>query len=798
MDLKSQRTLELPKVLERVADLAAFSASKVLALALGPTADADEARRRQTETSEARKLLSLKTDLSIGGAHDVRPQVAAASRGAVLDPVDLLDIKATMIASRGLSRYFERGAAEFPVVGAIAAGLTAPPGVIEAISQTINDRGDVLDSASEALAAIRADLRVAHDRLLGKLQKMITDPKITPMLQEPIITQRDGRFVIPLRAEFKGRIKSIVHDQSASGATFFVEPLSVIDLNNQIRELELAERDEVRRILAEVSRLVGEHAAEVEQTVEALARLDLAFAKARYAERLRASEPILTDLGAQSGAHPGSRIRLLAARHPLLDPATVVPIDLVLDEDTFVLVITGPNTGGKTVTLKTAGLCALMAQCGLHIPAASGSELSVFGTIDADIGDEQSIEQSLSTFSSHITNIIRLLRRVGPHSLVVLDELGAGTDPQEGSALARSLLDVLIEKRVTTLVATHYSELKAYAYTTPGVHNASVEFDLASLRPTYHLTVGLPGRSNALSIAERLGLPLAIIEHARQLLSPEDLRAEGLLDEIHRQRDATRLAREQADQVASEARSLRDDLAARLSAIEDERRLTLEQARLEAESQVEAIRLELDGLRRALAAAAQPMQAVREIELQIEELEDRLAEPVARQMVMPPGIEERAHRLGDSVFLPALGMEGVITELGTSHAEVQIGRLRVRARLEELRGARLHGEPQGLRPPSSRDDAGARRQPALFQAPPFEIDLRGRTVDEALEELDRQLDASYFAGMPFLRIIHGKGTGRLRQAIRAALKSNPYVAGFETGSDAEGGEGVTVVKLASG
>ncbi len=798
MDLKSQRILELPKVLERLAEAAAFSASKALALALRPTGDAQEARRRQSETSEARKLLSLKSDMTIGGAHDVRPQVAAASRGAVLDPVDLLDVKSTLIASRGLSRAFERSSVEFPELEAIAAGLHAPLGVIEAISQTINDRGDVLDSASGALATIRGDLRVAHDRLLGKLQKLITDPKLSPMLQEAIITQRDGRFVIPLRVEFKGRIKSIVHDQSASGATLFVEPLSIVDLNNHIRELELAERDEVRRILAELSRRVGEHAAEIERTVDALARLDLAFAKARYAESLRASEPILTDLARREGVHPGSRIRLLAARHPLLNPATVVPIDLVLDEDTFVLVITGPNTGGKTVTLKTAGLCALMAQCGLHIPAASGSELSVFGTIDADIGDEQSIEQSLSTFSSHITNIIRLLRRVGPYSLIVLDELGAGTDPQEGSALARALLDTLIAKQVTTLVATHYSELKAYAYTTPGVHNASVEFDLASLRPTYHLTVGLPGRSNALAIAERLGLPRPIIERARQLLSPEDLRAEGLLDEIHRQRDAIRLARQQAEQAAAEARSLSDDLAARLSAIEDERRTTLEHARSEAGAQVEALRLELDRLRRSLAAAAQPLQAVREIETQIEELEDRLAEPILRQASVTAGIAERAHRLGDPVFLPSLGMEGVITELGTSHAEVQIGRLRVRARLEELRGNRPPAETPAARPVAAREDTGARRQPALVQTPPFEIDLRGRMVDEALEELDRQLDASYYAGMPFLRVIHGKGTGRLRQAIRTALKSNPYVAGFETGSDAEGGEGVTVVKLASG
>ncbi len=469
MDAKSLSTLELPKVLERLASYAAFSASKDLARALEPTADLAEARRRQAETTEAARLLSLHTGLSIGGAHDVRPQAIQASRGAVLEPQELLDLKATLISARTLTRFFEKGAAGAPTLGAIAGGLQPTPGVIEAISQTLDERGEVLDSASPALQSIRVDLRLAHERLNTKLQRLITDPKLIPMLQEPIITQRDGRYVIPLRAEFKGRLRAIVHDQSASGATLFIEPLTVVDLNNQVRELMLAERDEVRRVLAAVSTLVGQHVTAIVETVDALARLDLAFAKARYALILRASEPLLRERRSTRPGHPGSILRLRHARHPLLDPARVVPIDLELDPDTFILVITGPNTGGKTVSLKTAGLLALMAQCGLHLPAESGSELTTFDAVYADIGDEQSIEQSLSTFSSHITTIIRVLERADESSLVVLDELGAGTDPQEGSALARAILGELIERRITTLVATHYSELKAYAHTTPGV-----------------------------------------------------------------------------------------------------------------------------------------------------------------------------------------------------------------------------------------------------------------------------------------------------------------------------------------
>jgi len=794
VDAKSIATLELPKILDRLAGYAAFSASAALARGLVPTADLDLTARRLAETTEARGLLSTRPDLTIGGAHDVRPAASAAAIGAVLEPTDLLDIKNTLIAARTLLRLFERLDRESPHLAERAAGLRPSPGLVDAISRTLDERGEVLDSASEALAGIRRELRVAHERLLGKLQRLIGDPKITPLLQEAIITQRDGRFVLPLRAEFKGRLKSVVHDQSSSGATLFVEPLSIVELNNQVRELELAERDEVRRILAALSSEVGQHAPEIESTVEAIAEIDLAFAKARYAEVLRASEPVLRAFEPRPSLHPGSTVRLLAARHPLLDPASVVPIDLEMGPDVYALVITGPNTGGKTVTLKTAGLLALMAQCGLHIPARSGSELSVFEAVFADIGDEQSIEQSLSTFSSHITNTIRILEQSGPRSLVLLDELGAGTDPQEGSALARSILSAFLRMPVTVLVATHYPELKAFAHSAPGARNASVEFDVETLRPTYRLTVGLPGRSNALAIAERLGLDRSIIDEAQAMVSPDELQVGSLLDEIHRERETARAAREEAEELRESAASLQAELARRLERIEDERRSLLEEARHEAAAEVEAVGQDLARLRRSLAAAGQPLEAIRELETEVSAVEARVEEPVAREEIDLPQ-EARPIRLGDRVRLSSLGAEGVVTSIGEDQAEVQIGRLRVRARLDELTppGVEIAPPKKAHRLPKEAREPRARQ--AIAAAPPLELDLRGQVVDEALMELERRLDAAFMAGLPFVRVIHGKGTGRLRQAIREALKGSALVASFETGLESEGGDGVTVVRL---
>jgi DNA mismatch repair protein MutS2 len=542
---------------------------------------------------------------------------------------------------------------------------------------------------------------------------------------------------------------------------------------------------------------IGQVKEEIIQTVEALGKLDLAFAKARYAVNLDANEPVLKAFNPDPDKpYPGSTLRLLDARHPLLDPDEVVPVDLILDGEIFALVITGPNTGGKTVTLRTAGLLACMAQCGLQIPAAAGSELSVFEGVYADIGDEQSIEQSLSTFSAHITNIIRILHQADERSLVLLDELGAGTDPQEGSALARAILSVLIERRVTTLVATHYPEMKAYAHNTDGVRNASVEFDLESLEPTYHLTIGLPGRSNALAIARRLGLPKEVVGRARGEVSPDDLRAETLLDEIHRQRDEARLERKSAREARAQAQDLQASLSERLEAIEDERREVLADARREAEAELAELRSRLQKLRQELAIAGEPLDAVKALEQDVEQLQEQAAQPLERRVSEPetPG----SFAPGDRVHVRTIGAEGVITDLDQEQVEVQVGRLRVRAKLDELGSPRrdVTGDKiKAAERPEAGEAKGAGAVPKVT-APPLEMDIRGHTVEEALEALEYRLDSAYLAGSPYLRVIHGKGTGRLRQAVRQALKGNRYVQSFEPGKPSEGGDGVTVVRLA--
>jgi DNA mismatch repair protein MutS2 len=799
MDAKSIQTLELPKILERLSKHAAFSASAALALGLQPTTDLGEARRWQQETAEARKLLAVKTDVTIGGARDVRPQAQLAARGGVLDTISLLDLKNTLIAARTLRRTLRVGrlTEQFPRLAFIAAGLAEIPKLVETIGATIDERGEVLDSASPKLAQIRHDLKVARDRLMTKLDRLIGDPRNQTYLQEAIITQRDGRYVIPLKADFKGRIRGVVHDQSASGQTVFIEPLATVELNNDIRELQLAEQEEIRRILAELSAFVGAHADEIIHTIDALAELDLAFAKAKYADAIRAHEPVFRDAGRQAadGHRPSSVvIRLLAARHPLLNADTVVPIDVEMGEGTQALVITGPNTGGKTVSLKTVGLLVLMAQCGLHLPAQSGSELSPFKKVFADIGDEQSIEQSLSTFSAHITNITRILAHVDEDSLVLFDELGAGTDPAEGSAIARAILSYLLDMGATALIATHYPELKGYAQSKTGVKNASVEFDPLTLSPTYHLTIGLPGRSNAFAIAARLGLNPTIIEEAKTMVTQTDLQTEQLLDEIYHQREAVRTERERAQAARAEVEEKERDLERRLETIESERRRILDQARAQAQKDLEALREEVGQLKVKLAQAMQSTEAVREVEAALEAAEEKAAVPAAPGLpVKTPAGKMRAVRLGDTVKLRALNSIGVVTALTATEAEVKVGRIRVRAKLDEveLRSA-AEEEAQKSEVQNQRSEALRFEE---HPSPGLELDIRGKTVEEALPELEQYLDEAYYAGLPWVRIIHGKGTGKLRQSVRDYLRQSAIVKSHATGKDEEGGEGVTIVKF---
>ncbi len=807
MNEKTLSVLEYHKISERLVGHCAFSTSMDLARNLKPTASFEQAKARIEETSEARHLLSVNDTASVGGARDVREKVKLASRGGVLETTDLLDIKGTLVSARRLKNLFEKSDLDpelYPRLRKIAETLPPPLGLVDAISRTISEKGEVLDSASPKLASIRAERRTTHARLMTKLQKIISNPDNAKLLQEPIITQRDGRQVVPLQAQFKGKLKGIIHDQSSSGATLFIEPLSTVELNNQARELLLAERDEERRVLAELCAEIGEHVDLLNTGVEALAELDLAFAKAKYADAIRASEPVLHSLDKgrrtkdrkgndTSVPPPSATVRLLQARHPLLDPASVVPLDIPLEPETRALVITGPNTGGKTVTLKTVGLLALMAQSGLHIPAESGSALPCFASVHADIGDEQSIEQSLSTFSGHIKNISQILKKADENSLVIFDELGAGTDPQEGAALARAILTELLERDSLSFVATHYPELKAFAHTTQKVVNASLEFNLHTLSPTYKLTIGLPGRSNALAIAKRLGLPQSVLDAAKGDIDPNDIRTDDMLDSIHRQRKQAFKDRRKAQNARMEAHRLRRELNEKLENIEDERLKILEEARDEAQKQLEAMQAEIAEMRRRLREAEKPLEEVEAVEAEIKTVEQKVPQPIRKKKVKPALNEQFSvvsgePDIGDTVLVNSLGAEGIVTALGKGEAEVQVGALRMWAKLRDL-----HLKKRAVREEKKVETAGVRE--TISALPKMELDMRGERAEDALDILERYIDQAYVGGMPFVRVIHGKGTGRLREVVREALRANPYVKSFEEGKQNEGGAGVTVVKF---
>jgi DNA mismatch repair protein MutS2 len=789
MDTKHATTLELPKVLDRLAGLASFSAGVELCRALQPSTFPVEVKRRLAATTEARIFLMKYAGPGLGGVHDVRPLVQSALRGSALLPQELLDIRGTLVAGRELHRTLSRLSNQFSLLSVIAARIVESAGVVNEIGRCIDDKSEVRDEASAELASVRRELRAAHDRLQDKLARILTSPRNAPYLQEAIITMRDGRYVIPIKADFKGRIPGVVHDQSQSGVTLFIEPLTTVELNNRWREMQLREENEIRRILLALAGLVAQNSTAIAATVEALAELDMVFACAKYADMIGAIEPRIVDFKISnlqspiSNPHPGSTIRLMQARHPLIEPERVVPIDVEMSDETFIVVITGPNTGGKTVALKTVGLLCLMTYCGLHIPVSSGSELCVFDHVYADIGDEQSIEQSLSTFSSHLANLNGFLGKTDRKSLVLLDELGAGTDPTEGSALARAILDFLRERQVTTFVATHYPELKIWAHNTPGAVNASVEFDPETLAPTYKLVVGLPGRSNAFAIAARLGLDSRIVDAARAMVANSDLQAEDLLAGIHKARQETEAARIAAQRVRAESEQMERELRARLAGIEDERKQILESAQEEMRARLEAMEEEITALRtKSRQVGAQEWAEI--------EAQRRALEKQAQSVVPLPAIEQPPKhpiRVGDIVWVERLKSEGNVMEIDGDEAQVQSGRLRLRLGLDELE---WRSTPQP--PVAAREGVSARGA-----SPGVELDLRGERADDALILLERHLDAAYSAGLPMVFIIHGHGTGVLKKVVRAALKKNALVDDFEAGRDGEGGDGVTVVKLAS-
>jgi DNA mismatch repair protein MutS2 len=791
MNEKSARILELHKVLERLAEHCTFSAGADLALELLPTNNLEEAKTWQRETAEARLLFQNKQNVTMGGARDVREAAIQATRGIMIEAQILLDIRYTLRRATTLRRTVGRMKGQYPLLSDIINEAEECTALQEEIARVLNDNGEVQDNASPRLAIIRRDLKISYDKLMTRLNRIISNGSNAQFLQELLITTRNGRYVIPLKSEFKGRIPGIVHDSSSSGATLFIEPLATVELNNEWRELQLEEEKEIRRILLALTEMVGRESEYIVRTVEVLAYVDLVLAKARYADMLNAMEPVLLPFH-PTPEKPGSTIYLQGARHPLLS-GNVVPIDLEMDTNTWVLVITGPNTGGKTVSLKTVGLMAMMAQCGLHLPCED-AKLSVFEGIYADIGDEQSIEQSLSTFSAHMTNTIQILREVNQRSLVLLDEVGAGTDPAEGSALARALLTYLLNRRVTTIVTTHHPELKIYGVETPGVRNASVEFDLETLRPTYRLIVGLPGRSNALAIARRLGLDDEIIEIARSMVTTEDLVADDLLDEIQRTREDIRKRELAISATLQDAEEQRADLESRLDKIEDERRDVIAAARRQAENELRDFQREIKRLRNEMRTASLPLEALKAVQEAAGKMNAEIQTPVQNAVDMPES-SEWTPRLGDTVWLQTLNAEGTIVELDETEAVVQVGSLRVRAGMNEV-SHRSKSEKREMK-------RGHKRQyekspdPLVpkGKSPGLELDLRGERVEDALKRLETYLDAAYTSGLPFARIIHGKGTGALKKAVRERVEAHPLVSKVTEAMPNEGGGGVTIIHM---
>ncbi len=798
--------LEFNEVLRRLSVHCQYSVAADLARHLQPTPDRRVAAMSVATTAEAVDLTNNFPDFTVGGARDIRELVLKAEKGARLQPPELLLVGDTVSAARRLKRSFLKlpdHEERFPNLLELVGSIENVHRLETALEQSIGPRGDVLDTASAELARLRKAVRVAHSRVTERLQNLRSSSRVGAALQENIVTVREGRYVIPVRAEARNVVRGIVHGTSASGQTVFIEPFDVVELNNTWRERQLDEEQEINRILDELSAEIAEQADVLRRMVQAVAEVDLALAKARYARSIEATRPRFHDTSgagqrvhSEDTGHPTHLVRLDDARHPLLDQSTVVPLTLSIGESFRVLMITGPNTGGKTVALKTVGLLTLMAQAGMFIPAADTSELSVFPQIFVDIGDEQSIEQSLSTFSSHMSNIVRMLRQVRSDSLVLLDELGAGTDPQEGSALARALISRLLQARAMVIATTHYSEVKAYAYATPGVENASVEFDVETLSPTYRLMVGIPGKSNALAIAQRLGVPGEVIGEARDILHAGDQQADDLINDIRRRREQAQSELSQAERTRADVEELRRRAARALRDAEQTRR----EARDRATDEVERELQEARELARSLQRPSRPGGAEGTTPDQAREATSKIAAALdqtrrirrQRQQRAPQPQQRRPIRTGDRVRVHSLDAAADVISVSGDHATVQMGALKSRVPLADLE--RTSGGGSEERTDGQRM-AERREVPKPEMNVSVETDIRGIRASEVEEQIDQYLHDAYLAGLPWVRIIHGKGTGALRKVVRDVLQVHPVVERSETARQNEGGDGATVAYL---
>lgn len=793
MDDKSLELLEFPRIRQTLASFTSFSASRERALALQPVADPELVSQLLRQSAEVRHALSLEPDLFPDGVSDVRAVATEAARGKQLDPQALLRVRDTAAGGRKLRTALSRFSERTPLLWGVVEGIVELPQLENEVSRCISPAGDVVDSASPRLAEVRRDLASRRTELVERLEGIVKSARGRRILSEPLVTEREGRYVLPVKVERRREIKGIVHDVSNSGATVFIEPWTTLELGNHLRELVTDERREVERILGELSARVGSYEAEIQGNVAALAEIDLALAKARYAHAMRAVEPRLAAADEQAGKTDGRPfLRLVEARHPLLGERAV-PLTVEIGRDFTVLVITGPNTGGKTVALKNIGLLAAMAQSGLAIPASEESCLSVFDGIYADIGDEQSIDNTLSTFSWHIGNTLRILNGATDRSLVLLDELGTSTDPTEGSALARAVLLHFLSLGCATVATTHFGELKSFAHVTPGLSNASLDFDPVTLTPTYHLTVGIPGGSNALSTAARLGLPSELIESAREMLPRGAEEMESLLTTLSEERESVETLRTELEKERAELarrnqemeQELAEGRAERERAVREVRdTLAREAAELHREIRRSVTELRKEKSRKRIDRAREALSTVQET------LRSEQWAPQERPEGEEEGLDLDTIAEGDTVRLREANVQATVVSVSqeTQQVEVKVGQTRLWLGLDGVERVAA-GAPEG------RGKTSFVRRERKAEPVARELDLRGRRAEEIEWELERYLNAASSAGLREVRVVHGFGTGTVRGIVRDFVRRHPLVESDRPGERNEGGDGVTVVDI---
>ena len=789
MTERSLRVLEFHKIRAQLSQFCVSDMGAALCDSLQPTNRIDDVRRMQQETREAHDVLTYLGGTPMIAFSDVHAQLHLAEIGSTLSPRALMDIGASLRAARACRDALVGSREGTPMITANASRLSTFRQVEQAISDAILSEDEIADRASSELFSIRRKMRACNERVRERLNSMIHSPSYAKYLQDTIITMRGDRYVLPVRAEYRAMVPGIVHDQSATGATIFVEPMSVVEIGNELKQLVASERAEIERILRMLSAQIAPDAPAMADNLAILAQLDFAFAKASLAREMFAVEPKINGEG---------RIKIVRGRHPLIDPQKVVPLDIRLGDDFISLIITGPNTGGKTVTLKTTGLFTLMAQAGLQVPAEYGTELAVFDDVFADIGDEQSIEQSLSTFSGHMKNIVSILENVTPDSLVLFDELGAGTDPTEGAALAQAILSTLLTMHTRSVATTHYSELKEYALTTPNVENASVEFDVSTLRPTYRLSIGIPGKSNAFEISRKLGLPEFVIDKAKDLLSKEAVRFEDVIANAEYHRQLAEKERQIAEEARQEMVAIRNQAEAERKKLEDQRDRAIKKAKDEAKRIIENTRRESEAmiaeLRAMKKAGGAQEHEIQRVKKKMEQAQEALAEKKEVGGEIPKTVKP-----GDMVHIASMDVDATVVTApdAKGYLQLKVGMMKMRAQLSDLRTLTstqqmIKKEQKKLeRKKSMREQ----RVDVMTRVVRQELDVRGMALDEALPEVQKFLDDAMLTSLGEVSIIHGNGMGILRAGIQDCLRRHPCVSSFRLGRYGEGETGVTIVSL---